>query len=92
MIYSKKYKGKITIPDNPIQIADAALYLEIGQAEPRDHRSVRADPDQFNAAVNLLKAEHPLVKKYWDLASQEISLFQTATPSWARRGRTRPRR
>ena len=31
---------------------------------------------QFNAAVNLLKAEHPLVKKYWDLASQEISLFQ----------------
>ena len=22
-----KYKGKITVPDNPIQIADAALYL-----------------------------------------------------------------
>ena len=26
-IYSPKYKGKITVPDNPIQIADAALYL-----------------------------------------------------------------
>ncbi len=26
-IYDAKNKGKITIPDNPIQIADAALYL-----------------------------------------------------------------
>ncbi len=26
-IYSPKYKGKVTVPDNPIQIADAALYL-----------------------------------------------------------------
>src|SRR3984957_17079826 len=28
VIYSKKYSGKITVPNNPIQIADAALYLE----------------------------------------------------------------
>ena len=34
---------------------------------------------QFNAAVSLLKKEHPLIKKYWDLASQEISLFQSGT-------------
>ena len=27
VIYDPKNKGKITIPDNPIQIADAALYL-----------------------------------------------------------------
>ena len=26
-IYSSKYKGKLTVPNNPIQIADAALYL-----------------------------------------------------------------
>src|SRR5438445_13376145 len=26
-LYSPKYKGKVTVPDNPIQIADAALYL-----------------------------------------------------------------
>src|SRR3954471_11620811 len=26
-IYSGKYKGKVTVPDNPIQIADAALYV-----------------------------------------------------------------
>src|SRR5579863_8498098 len=27
VIYNPKYKGQVTIPDNPIQIADAALYL-----------------------------------------------------------------
>ena len=26
-LYDPKYKGQITIPNNPIQIADAALYL-----------------------------------------------------------------
>jgi putative spermidine/putrescine transport system substrate-binding protein len=26
-IYSSKFKGKVTVPDNPIQIADAALFL-----------------------------------------------------------------
>ena len=26
-IYSSKYKDQVTVPDNPIQIADAALYL-----------------------------------------------------------------
>ena len=42
-IYSSKYKGRITVPNNPIQIADAALYLMKTQAEPRDQGSVRAD-------------------------------------------------
>ena len=27
-IYDPKYKGQITVPNNPIQIADAALYLQ----------------------------------------------------------------
>ncbi len=39
VIYDPKYKGKITVPDNPIQIADAALYLsktkpELGITDP----------------------------------------------------------
>ena len=28
VIYNSKYKGQVTVPDNPIQIADAALYLK----------------------------------------------------------------
>ena len=74
-IYDSKYKGQVTIPNNPIQIADAALYLmktksNLGITDPYE-----LTQSQFDAAVNLLKQQRPLIKKYWDLASQEISLF-----------------
>ena len=76
VLYNPKYKGKITVPDNPIQIADAALYLS--KIEPSLHitNPYELTEHQFTDAVSLLKEEHPLIKKYWDLASQEISLFQ----------------
>jgi putative spermidine/putrescine transport system substrate-binding protein len=79
VLYSKQYAGKITVPDNPIQIADAALYLEKAQPKLGITDPYELTQPQFNAAVALLKSEHPLVKKYWDLASQEISLFQSGT-------------
>jgi putative spermidine/putrescine transport system substrate-binding protein len=76
-IYDKKYKGKITVPDNPIQIADAALYLSkakpsLGIKDPYELNST-----QFNATINLLKQQKPLIKKYWALASDEVSLFKS---------------
>ena len=41
---------------------------------------------QFDAAIGLLKKQRPLVKKYWGLASDEISLFKngdaTIGASW----------
>src|SRR5216683_3262115 len=79
VLYSKAYSGQITVPDNPIQIADAALYLSkaapsLGITDPYELTQT-----QFNATVALLKSEHPLIKKYWDLASQEITLFQSGT-------------
>ncbi len=85
-IYDPKNKGKITIPDNPIQIADAALYL----SKTRPSLGIR-DPyeltkTQFDAVVNLLKQQRPLVKKYWALASDQIDLFKnggsTIGASW----------
>jgi putative spermidine/putrescine transport system substrate-binding protein len=76
VLYNSAYKGRITIPDNPIQIADAALYLETAKPSLGITDPYELTQTQFNASVNLLKTEHPLVKKYWDLASQEISLFQ----------------
>ena len=76
VIYSPKYKGKITVPDNPIQIADAALYLKyhtpsLGIKDPYELNST-----QFNAAIALLKQQKPLVKKYWATGGQEISDFK----------------
>jgi len=79
VLYDKKYAGQVTVPDNPIQIADAALYLSKSQPKLGITDPYELTQPQFNAAVALLKAEHPLVKKYWDLASQEISLFQSGT-------------
>jgi len=65
------------VPDNPIQIADAALYLSkakpsLGIKDPYELNST-----QFNAAINLLKRQKPLIKKYWALASDEVSLFKS---------------
>jgi len=75
-IYSSKYKGKVTVPDNPIQIADAALYLSKAQPSLGITDPYELNSTQFNAAINLLKRQKPLIKKYWALASDEIDLFK----------------
>ncbi|MBV9487578.1 MAG: ABC transporter substrate-binding protein [Frankiaceae bacterium] len=78
-IYDKKYSGKISVPDNPIQIADAALYLSKTQPDLGITDPYELTQPQFDASVNLLKQQQPLVKKYWGLASQEVSLFKTGS-------------
>jgi putative spermidine/putrescine transport system substrate-binding protein len=74
-IYSKKYKGKLTVPNNPIQIADAALYLErtkpsLGIKDPYELTQA-----QLAATVKLLKAQKPLLKRYWNYATDEDTSF-----------------
>jgi putative spermidine/putrescine transport system substrate-binding protein len=75
-LYSAKYKGKITVPDNPIQIADAALYLSKAKPSLGITDPYELNQKQFDAAVSLLKGQKPLIKKYWALASDEIDLFK----------------
>jgi putative spermidine/putrescine transport system substrate-binding protein len=75
-IYSSKYKGKVTVPDNTIQIADAALYLmktkpSLGIRDPYE-----LTRSQLDATVKLLKRQKPLIKKYWSSATDEINLFK----------------
>jgi len=75
-LYDPANKGKITVPDNPIQIADAALFLmatkpALGIKDPYELNAA-----QLDAVAELLKAQRPLVKKYWALASDEIELFK----------------
>jgi putative spermidine/putrescine transport system substrate-binding protein len=86
VLYDQKYKGKITVPDNPIQIADAALYLSKTQPDLGIEDPYELNQEQFDAAVDLLKKQKPLVKKYWALASDEIDLFKngdaTIGASW----------
>ena len=64
------------MPNNPIQIADAALYLSKTQPSLGITDPYELTEAQLNAAVNLLKQQRPLIKKYWALASDEIELFK----------------
>jgi putative spermidine/putrescine transport system substrate-binding protein len=76
VIYDPKYKGQITVPDNPIQIADAALYLAAKDPSLGIKDPYELTAKQLDAAVALLKTQRPLIKKYWALASDEIELFK----------------
>jgi putative spermidine/putrescine transport system substrate-binding protein len=79
VIYDTANKGLITVPDNPMQIADAALYLSKSQPSLGIKDPYELTQTQFNAAVNLLKQQRPLVNKYWALVTDEISLFQNGS-------------
>jgi putative spermidine/putrescine transport system substrate-binding protein len=76
VLYSPKYKGRVTVPDNPIQIADAALYLAKAKPSLGIKDPYELNKAQFAAAIALLKQQKALVKKYWALASDEIDLFK----------------
>src|SRR5258708_14788787 len=76
VIYDPANKGLVTVPDNPIQIADAALYLSKTKPSLKITDPYELTQPQFDASVALLKSQQPLIKKYWGLATDEISLFQ----------------
>ena len=76
VLYDPQYKGLITIPDNPIQIADAALYLSKTQTSLGISDPYELTQKQFDAAVALLKTQQPLVKKYWADIPTEEGLFK----------------
>lgn len=70
-----KYSGKITAPDNPIYIADAAVYLKATQPDLGIDNPYELTEDQFNAAVDLLKAQNKNIGEYWPDATKNISSY-----------------
>lgn len=76
-IYDPATKGLITVPDNPMQIADAALYLSKTQPTLNIKDPFELNQKQFDAAIALLKEQRPLIKRYWALVSDEIGMFQS---------------
>lgn len=75
-IYDKAYAGLVSVPDNPIQIADAALYLSRAQPALGITDPYELTQKQMDAAVALLKQQRPLIKKYWALASDQVDLYK----------------
>src|SRR5215211_4524270 len=72
---ASKYKGKISVYDDPIYIADAAVYLKAHNPDLGIDNPYELDEDQFNAAVDLLKQQRPNVGEYWSDALKQISSF-----------------
>ena len=62
---SGAYQGNVTAYDNPIYIADAALYLMKHQPDLGITDPYELDQDQLDAAVDLLKQQNANVGEYW---------------------------
>lgn len=70
-----KYKGKISQYDDPMSIAEAAVYLKVHEPKLGIENPYELDERQFNAAVQLMKEQHPYVGEYWGEAAKQISGF-----------------
>ncbi|MEA2550675.1 MAG: putative spermidine/putrescine transport system substrate-binding protein [Actinomycetota bacterium] len=69
------YAGHVTAYGGAIYMADAAMYLKtkdpsLGITDPYELTST-----QLDAVVNLLKAQKPLITKYWSAYTDEIDGF-----------------
>ena len=72
---SSPYKGKVTAYDDPIYIADAALYLQNTKPDLGIKNPYELDAKQFDAAVALLKQQNPLIGQYWSDYTKEQAAF-----------------
>src|SRR5213592_3245316 len=63
VLYGSKYKGKVTVPNNTIQIADAALYLMKSKPALGIKDPYELTKSQLDAAVSVLKKQRKLVRK-----------------------------
>jgi putative spermidine/putrescine transport system substrate-binding protein len=75
------YTGQVTAYDNPIYIADAALYLrehnpELGITDPYE-----LDQEQFDAAIELLKQQNEHIGEYWSDYTKQIQAFANGDSS-----------
>jgi putative spermidine/putrescine transport system substrate-binding protein len=69
------YKGKISIYDDSIFIADAALYLKATQPDLSIDNPYQLHDNQFQAAVKLLKSLKPNVGEWWADYAKQIQSY-----------------
>jgi putative spermidine/putrescine transport system substrate-binding protein len=70
-----KFKGKISQYDDPMSIAEGAVYLKTHEPSLGIENPYELNEEQFEAAVNLMKEQQPLVGEYWSEAAKQISAF-----------------
>ncbi len=79
-------KGRVQAYDGPIYVADAALYLMHNNPELGIKNPYELTRDQFNAALELLRAQRQIVGRYWHDAFIQMDDFTNegvvASGSW----------
>jgi putative spermidine/putrescine transport system substrate-binding protein len=78
--------GRIQAYDGPIYIASAALYLRETQPDLGIEDPYALNQEQYDAALELLREQHPLVHRYWHDYVVQIEDFTNegiaASGSW----------
>ncbi|MER7541713.1 ABC transporter substrate-binding protein [Spirillospora sp. NPDC127506] len=69
--------GHVVSYDSPIYIADAALYLKAHRPDLKITDVYELEEKQFQAAVDLLKQQRPMVNQYWANYLDELQSFKS---------------
>jgi putative spermidine/putrescine transport system substrate-binding protein len=68
--------GSVSVYDAPVFIADAAVALMETKPELGIKNPYALDATQFQAAVDLLKVQRPLIKEYWTDYLKQMDSFR----------------
>ena len=71
----KPARGRVQAYDGPIYIADAALYLMAHRPALGIKDPYELNEEQYAAALELLRKQHPLVQRYWHDANVQVQDF-----------------
>ena len=82
----KSNEGRVQAYDGPIYIADAALYLKTKNPALGIKDPYELNETQYAAVLELLRAQHPLIQRYWHDANVQVQDFTNegiiASASW----------
>src|SRR6195952_3512271 len=82
----KPNKGRVQAYDGPIYIADAALYLKTAKPELGIQNPYELTETQYKAVLDLLRAQQPLIHRYWHDTTVQMSDFKNegvvASSAW----------
>jgi len=72
----KSNKGRVQAYDGAIYMADAALYLMSTQPELGIKDPYELNETQYQAVLDLLRTQHPLIHRYWHDYNVQMSDFK----------------
>lgn len=82
----KSNKGRVQAYDGAIYMADAALYLKSKRPDLGITDPYELTPAQYEAVLQVLRKQHPLIHRYWHDYNVQMSDFKSegvvASGSW----------